>query len=389
MRFDSTLYYHVGVDYSWPLIFDEWRETAVLLEELGYGAAWLAEHHFAWDGWYRSGSNPILFGAEVARHTERLRLAQCGVVLPDWHPLRAAEDIAFLDQMTKGRVDFGIAPGINSRACMQFHPAADRRDGGARNRALYEEALDVILAALNEEAFSYRGEFFNLPAPGWQDNSMVRDPRYHNDAGELVKMAIAPRPYQRPIPIFQCSDSAASIERAARRGIGVISSAQSTGKLLENWRLYQRVATQTHGRQYGLGEGLAVMRPTYIAETQKQAEADTEPGFNLLGEWASTSLYSRDYWRRMITDDEFEAGDLDLKFFDFQIKHGLLMVGTPDSVSAELERLRSETNCQHFALFLNFPLLSFEQVTRSLRLFAEEVMPRFADMPGTVAVGVH
>ena len=91
----------------------------------------------------------------------------------------------------------------------------------------------------------------------------------------------------------------------------------------------------------------------------------------------------------MITDDEFEAGDLDLKFFDFQIKHGLLMVGTPDSVPAELERLRSETNCQHFALFLNFPLLSFEQVTRSLRLFAEEVMPRFADMPGTVAVGVH
>ncbi len=378
MRFDSTLYYHVGEDYSWPLLFDEMHETVGLLDELDFGGVWLAEHHFAWDGWYRSGSNPILFGADVARFSDRLRIGQCGIILPDWHPLRVAEDIAFLDQMTKGRVDFGIAPGINSRACMQFHDAADRRNR-PRNQALFEENLDVILAALNQETFRHQGEFHRFPAAGWYDNPMVHDPRFHNEDGELVRMAIAPRPYQNPIPIYQMAESPGSIERAARRGIGTMSQSLSAGRLRENWELYRDTASEVHGRPYALGEGLSVMRPTYIAETREEAERDARHGFNLLGQWGSTGLYRT--WQGMVTEDEVEEGDFDLDFFQFQIKHGLLLIGTPDSVSAQIERLRSELNCGHVALFLNIPLLSYEQVTRSLRLFGEEIMPRFAAAP--------
>ena len=375
MRFDSTLYYHVGEDYSWPALFNEMHETVGLLDELGFGGVWLAEHHFAWDGWYRSGSNPILFGADVARYSDRLRIGQCGIILPDWHPLRVAEDIAFLDQMTKGRVDFGIAPGINSRACMQFHEAADRRDR-PRNQALFEENLDVILAALNQETFRHEGEFHRFPAKGWYDNPMVHDPRFHNEDGELVRMAISPRPYQNPIPIYQMAESPASIERCARRGIGTMSQSLSAGRLRENWELYRDAASAAHGRPYALGEGLSVMRPTYIAETREEAERDARHGFNLLGQWGSTGLYRT--WQGMVTEDEIEEGDFDLDFFEFQIKHGLLLIGTPDSVAEQIGRLQSELHCEHLALFLNIPLLSYEQVTRSLRLFGEEIMPRFA-----------
>ena len=378
MRFDSTLYYHVGEDYSWPTLFDEMHETVGLLDELDFGGVWLAEHHFAWDGWYRSGSNPILFGADVARYSDRLRIGQCGIILPDWHPLRVAEDIAFLDQMTKGRVDFGIAPGINSRACMQFHEAADRRNR-PRNQALFEENLDVILAALNQETFSHQGEFYRFPAGDWTDNPMVHDPRFHNEDGELVRMAISPRPYQNPIPIYQMAESPGSIERAARRGIGTMSQSLSAGRIRENWEIYRDAASEAHGRPFALGEGLSVMRPTYIAETREEAERDARHGFNLLGQWGSIGLYKQ--WQGMVTEDEAEEGDFDLDFFEFQIKHGLLLIGTPDSVSEQIERLRSELNCAHLALFLNIPLLSYEQVTRSLRLFGEEIMPRFADAP--------
>ena len=385
MRFDSTLYYHVGEDYSWPVLFDEMHETVGLLDELDFGGVWLAEHHFAWDGWYRSGSNPILFGADVARFSDRLRIGQCGIILPDWHPLRVAEDIAFLDQMTKGRVDFGIAPGINSRACMQFHEAADRRDR-PRNQALFEENLDVILAALRQETFRHEGEFYRFPAKGWHDNPMVHDSRFHNEDGELVRMAIAPRPYQDPIPIYQMAESPASIERSARRGIGTMSQSLSAGRLRENWEIYRDTASEAHGRAYALGEGLAVMRPTYIAQTREEAERDARHGFNLLGQWGSTGLYRT--WQGMVTEDEVEEGDFDLDFFEFQIKHGLLLIGDPDSVSEQIERLRSELNCGHVALFLNIPLLSYEQVTRSLRLFGEEIMPRFADAPAPDARAV-
>ena len=53
MRFDSTLFYHVGDPYPWPTLFDEMHETVELVDELGFTGLWLAEHHFAWDGWFR------------------------------------------------------------------------------------------------------------------------------------------------------------------------------------------------------------------------------------------------------------------------------------------------------------------------------------------------
>ena len=378
MRFDSTLYYHVGEEYPWPVLFDEMHETVGLLHELGFGGGVAGRAPFRLGRLVPLGFEPDPVRRRRARFSDRLRIGQCGVVLPDWHPLRVAEDIAFLDQMTRGRVDFGIAPGINSRACMQFHEAADRRDR-ARNQALFEESLDVILAALNQDTFSHHGEFYRFPAPGWLDNPMVHDPRFHNEDGELVRMAILPRPYQDAIPIYQMAESPASIERAARRGIGIMSQSISAGRLRENRELYRKTAGEAHGRAYAFGEGLSVMRPTYLAETRAEAERAAHHGFNLLGRWGSTGLYR--YRQGMVTADEMEEGDFDLDFFDFQIKHGLLLIGTPDSVSAQIERLRDELDCRHIALFLNIPLLSYEQVTRSLRLFAEEVMPRFSAAP--------
>ena len=81
----------------------------------------------------------------------------------------------------------------------------------------------------------------------------------------------------------------------------------------------------------------------------------------------------------MVTPAEWDEGDIDLDWFDFQMKHQTILVGTPDTVAAQVERLRDELGCRHLALFLNIPRLSFGQVKRSLRLFAEEVIPRFAE----------
>ena len=51
MRFDSTPYYHLGTSYPWDTMIDEMREEARLLEQGGFATVWIAEHHFAWDGW--------------------------------------------------------------------------------------------------------------------------------------------------------------------------------------------------------------------------------------------------------------------------------------------------------------------------------------------------
>jgi alkanesulfonate monooxygenase SsuD/methylene tetrahydromethanopterin reductase-like flavin-dependent oxidoreductase (luciferase family) len=198
MRFDSTPYYHVGEDYSWQTLIHEMREEVRLMDQGGFTGLWLAEHHFAWDGWYRAPTDPILVGADLIAESDRMRVGQCGTIIPDWNPIRVAEDIAILDQLTKGRVDFGAGRGINTRSTIQFFKEADRRDP-ERNRALFREALEIIVRALENDAFSYKGEFYTYPmgefytypTPGWyESNPLVRDPRYHADDGELIALGV-------------------------------------------------------------------------------------------------------------------------------------------------------------------------------------------------------
>ena len=78
--------------------------------------------------------------------------------------------MALLDHFTKGRVDFGVARGLNGRASIQFHPDADRRDRD-RSYALFSESLDIVKKAWTEDAFTHSGEFYRFPEPGWIENS--------------------------------------------------------------------------------------------------------------------------------------------------------------------------------------------------------------------------
>ena len=96
------------------------------------------------------------------------------------------------------------------------------------------------------------------------------------------------------------------------------------------------------------------MRPTFVADTYEEAVNAVRDGANLLGSWISgkASYLAR---KSMVSEEEFSEGDMDLSYFDFQMKHELILVGSPDSVAESIQRLRSEVNCEHFALFLNFP----------------------------------
>ena len=149
----------------------------------------------------------------------------------------------------------------------------------------------------------------------------------------------------------------------------------SLGRIRENWTRYQAVASDAQGKAVGFGDGLAVMRPAYIAETMDEAIAAAEPGLDRLALWASGNAYRMR--TATVTKDELDDGDLELGALDFQLKHDTVLIGTPDTVARQIERLRDEVNCQHLALFLNIPGLSFDQTKNSLRLFATQVAPRF------------
>ena len=101
-------------------MLDNLRQQTVLAEELGFEAMWLGEHHF---GPYGVGDlpNPILLGADLAARTSRIRIGQMANIAPWWHPIRLAEDLAILDNMSGGRVEVGFGRGIWPYEGPQFH----------------------------------------------------------------------------------------------------------------------------------------------------------------------------------------------------------------------------------------------------------------------------
>ena len=141
-------------------------EFAQLLEGLGFTAIWTAEHHFFWDGWTSPvPTNPILFGAYIAPITKKLRIAQCGVCLPDWHPIRVAEDIAMVDHMSGGRVEFGALRGTNNRVNGNFNRHADRRNQPV-SQEVFWETLEIIEVRLERQTVQLQGQVLRVPDAG-------------------------------------------------------------------------------------------------------------------------------------------------------------------------------------------------------------------------------
>ena len=136
-------------------VLDNLRQQTILAEELGFEAMWLGEHHF---GPYGVGDlpNPILLGADLAARTSRIRIGQMANIAPWWHPIRLAEDLSILDNMTRGRIEVGFGRGIWPYEGPQFHPNADpRRD--EKNRELFRETVQIVRKIWAEPYFSHQG----------------------------------------------------------------------------------------------------------------------------------------------------------------------------------------------------------------------------------------
>jgi alkanesulfonate monooxygenase SsuD/methylene tetrahydromethanopterin reductase-like flavin-dependent oxidoreductase (luciferase family) len=386
VRFDSGLVVHAGDIANYPPV-EEWRSTARFMESAGFTGLWCAEHHFFWDGWLApTPTNPMLLGAFIAGQTTSLRLGQCGVCLPDHHPLRVAEDIATLDHMSGGRVDFGTMRGLNNRVARNFNPAADRRDQ-PRLQALFWESLEIIQAAWSDDPLRFEGEFYTLPFPGWTDESAPPeelDPRFYSLAGELVALEVVPKPQQQPIPTYVMADTISSVAKAAARGLGVLTWAQGLEATRAALSAYRVAAPD------GATEHFGIMRPVFVAPTMEEAEAVMRPSINLELEHITGGAVSATWRGRQAflgPDEELTDADRDDDWFDFLNRRGWCLVGTPEHVTEQLERFERELDVHHIAFYWALPLLGYEKAMGSMRLFADEVMPHFSSEPAASISG--
>jgi len=370
--------YQLAGESGWDEVLGRLRREAVLAEQAGFNEVWLAEHHFGAEGW-DVAPNPVMLGLDLAAATSRIRIGLGAVILPNWHPLRLAEDIALLDHMSGGRVECAVGRGITNRelANLNLH-GADRRDND-RNWAFFLEALELMKAAWTEDALTWDGEFFQLPAKGIKDSYAAwypRDPRWRSEDDEYIAINVVPKPLQRPYPtLWNTVDQTPGFKIAAEHGLRPITWLRSTQAMREAFELYRETASAVQGRELRLGEDCALLRTCYIAETMEEARRIAEPHVEAmyggyLGGIRSRAIYAE-------PGETLPPAEPGESWFDFLYGRDHLFVGTPESVGEQIERVRESTGLEHLLLFNWLPGLSERDSVASLELLGSEVLPRF------------
>ena len=352
---------------------DNLRQQAVFAEELGYEAIWLGEHHFTPFG-VGDLPNPILLGADLAARTSRIRIGQMANIATWWHPIRLAEDLAMLDNMSLGRVEVGFGRGIWPYEGPQFHPNADPRKD-AENRELFQETVDIVRKIWADEYFDHHGTNYTFPAPDtvFSHPALASDPAWQ-DADRVTRLRVTPRPYQQPHPpLWMTVSTDRSVTTAARLGLKACYWQPPPLRIRQRMEIYAEARTNREGRPYAVGEDQAVMRSTYVASSMEEARRDAEAGI------MSAFIFNDPFRGRQVFTNPDEELDPDVRLdWDF-LEPRTLLVGSPDNVAEKIHELREVCNLEYLLVEFAHSGLSQAKILRNLENFATKVMPRFVD----------
>lgn len=326
--------------------YDAHIAQACLAESLGYAYYFFIEHQNAL---FPVISSPNVYLAAVARATSTLRFGAMVFQLPMHHPVRLAQDAAMVDQLSRGRLEFAIGYGTQSR---EFVPWGI--DFGMR-RELGLEVMDVVHKAWTNDMFSHHGTHFTF------ENAQPQ-----------------PRPYQQPTPpIWMGGHSPTSIAYAAESGFGFAQNMDVELTIAEKFKTYleayQRYDHKTLPRTL-------LVRHVHVAETDDVARKEAEPYMleGLAGQKGVARALSLKEAEK--TPEMLEIARIYIesaKSYDFWIDEGLAFVGSPRTVARAIAR--QQQLCGYDVLLTHNQITSMpaELATRSLRLFGERVIPEF------------
>ena len=346
-----------GLHYQLPCASPQssvqrYRDTlaqATYAEALGFESVWPVEQHFNAD--LSILPAPLLLLAALAERTRTLRLGIAIVLLPLSHPLRVAEEIATLDVLSNGRVEFGIGRGsIPSHFTGFGVPQAESRER-------FLEGLEVITQAWTRERFSFQGRFFNV------DN-----------------LSVVPKPVQQPHPpIRVASNSVDTFELIGQLGYPIFAASQVNPffKLKEYIPLY-RQARQAAGHPDRGGEEVTLLTPLYVGNSPAQVRQDLEPS---IGHFLQTvaALYTSHNWGQETGTRRIQEVLERIRRMTYeQVCEVMAIFDTPEACVERLKRLQQEFNMGRVICWFNpGGMVPHDRVMRSMELFAARVMPQF------------
>lgn len=369
-------------------MLDQVREIAVFADQAGFDALALTEHHFHSEGLEMSVA-PLIFLADLAARTRRIKLATLVMPLTGWDPIRLAEEIALLDHLTQGRFIPGIGRGYQDRWLNVLGQkygvtgaTSDGSDSDRQNREVFEELYAVMKMAWTEGSIRFEGKYYQVPAdsgagrPRWPVaktwTARYGAPGEVDAAGDIQRICVVPKPYSEPYPqLWQAfSGGQETIAWCARENI-VCWSLAEPNTFLALCQGYRDAARQ-HGRTLRLGENIGTFRMVYIADTYAAAFA--------LGAAALGDAFVR-YFSGFGFFEGFrrpgEVGEVPISF-QRMVDAKFAIVGTVDQVIRQIAELCEESNPDWFGWYLDQGLMDQSEILRQLEAFATKVLPTFA-----------
>lgn len=330
-----------GSGITWQQPYEEMLACLPEAEDLGYDSCFQVSHHAQKDGLC---PGPLIACAGAAAVTKRMRIGTGVLLVPLYAPLKLAEDVAVLDNLSGGRFVFGVAPGyVQSEFDAHGIPREERV-------GRFEEALDLMTRAWTEDTFSFEGKYYRVP-----------------------ETRLTPKPAQAPHPpIWYGVSAKSSLRRAAkRRAVQIMSPRHGPEELIEHFKPYEEAAA---AEGWTIPER-PVIRSVFVAETMEKAEAIAAPALNYL----FTELYGA----------ASAAGDRVLRAADGSVitdKHQVgfenfknrYIIGDPAFAIEQLALYRDAVNPTQVVCWMHLPGIGAEDAMSSVRLFAKEVMPHFA-----------
>jgi probable F420-dependent oxidoreductase len=324
--------------------FWESFELARIAEEAGFDTVTIGHHHFM----PGNQSDPLTFMMAIAARTSTLRVGTGIFQLPIHDPLRVAEQVATIDQLSGGRVSLGVGSGWWPLEYSAH--GSNFRQRGAR----MEEALKILKLVWTEENTSFAGRFYRFD-----------------------QLTMHPRPVQRPHPpLWVAGVADVAVERAARLADAWLwGPVQSMSKGQSCLSVYRKACAEL-----GKPDDWILRRYAWIAPTRREVEDDVLPGYvdGLM-----------EHWRESVEDDDekalFARIDAGEATSAKDIARDRLLWGAPDDFIQQIERYRAATGCTHVHTAFGAGLPgnsserssygSFEQHAEMLRLFGREVIP--------------
>jgi len=296
----------------------------------GFAAYHLAEHHATPLG---TAPAPGIFLAAATQRTRRIRLGPCVYCMPLYNPLRLIEEVCMLDQLSRGRFDFGVGRGIvpYEMAYFDLHHL--------ETEEIYLETLEIVLQGLTSEVLDHRGRRYTF---------------------RRVPMVL--RPFQQPHPpLWYGLGHLAGAAWAATHKVHVITNTTSE-RARPLFERYREVWQHTHGT--APMPKLGMSRQVIVAPTEAEAEALARPNYAV--------------WYANLTKLWSDFNSIPVNFardFDEARQRGAAIVGTPGRVREEIERQVAESGCSYFVCRMMFGDMGEAEAGASIDLFAAEVMP--------------